>query len=924
MRRYFIFFISILLIASALGGLYFLIVPLKKPTSEAIKAIPIDAAVVVKANSFGRLKEQLHRVNPFWNGMKGFQWIAKTDELFSFFDSLKNHSQIFSQLIIDNSIYISAHPVGNGDGSLIFLANVPERLKTSDVKTLISDIFSKDYTQSIKDYSDADIYTFSRKSRPNETVISIALHKGVVLVSSSRLMIESAIGQMESQVSLLDDASFVNVLRTAGTKVVANVFINHQKLPMLFLNSIHTGQRKGFRNLSRIGTWSELDLTIRNDSFYLNGFGQVSDTLNTFFRVFEKQKPVSVKVPAVLPAQTAALIHYGISDLNTYLTSYQKYLEGFGLIHAYKHSIDKESRQLGTNLVELYKSIFDSELSLAFIPFDGLSYHNCWFVATRVKSQSFARQELINAISSFARKNNQNLSSFERDFVVDREKSVRIYRFPLTGFHRALFGNVFSESNEQYFTFIDTYVVFGNSVEALSRLILANIHNKHLAGDESFKAFSEGLSLESNFTAYINPGKAEMLYGKMLETNTASRLLARIEVAQTIQGIGIQLTSGKGMIFNNVFARYSPYLDQTPKTVWETKLDTTFSMKPQLVINHNTQNREIFVQDNKNNLYLINDVGRVLWKRPIQEPIIGEVNQVDILRNGRLQLLFNTRTFLYLVDRNGNNVEGFPVKLRSPATNPVAVFDYEGNRDYRFFVAGEDRKIYPYDRKGNLIAGWAFDRTEKAVTKVIQHFASGGRDYIVVSDENRVYILDRRGNERVKLSQFFQPAINGTIALIEGSRNKPARLATSDSQGNVRLIGLNGEVELLSLGKFSANHTFECQDVNGDGNRDFIFLEGNKLLVFDNNGRELISHKFENELNPKIIYFHFGARDRKIGVVSSDASQIFLINGNGSIYKGFPLKGITPFSIGQFANTRTTFNLIVGSSAGFVLNYAVQ
>ncbi|HPF94604.1 MAG TPA: hypothetical protein PLV65_11710, partial [Tenuifilaceae bacterium] len=109
-----------------------------------------------------------------------------------------------------------------------------------------------------------------------------------------------------------------------------------------------------------------------------------------------------------------------------------------------------------------------------------------------------------------------------------------------------------------------------------------------------------------------------------------------------------------------------------------------------------------------------------------------------------------------------------------------------------------------------------------------------------------------------------------------------------------------------------------------DGSNDYIFLDNNKLSVYSQSGKELFSQKFKEELLPSVIYFHFGVRDRKLGVVSAESAQIFLINGDGSLYKGFPLKGITPFSIGRFAGSKSTFNLIAGSSSGYVLNYAVQ
>jgi hypothetical protein len=95
---------------------------------------------------------------------------------------------------------------------------------------------------------------------------------------------------------------------------------------------------------------------------------------------------------------------------------------------------------------------------------------------------------------------------------------------------------------------------------------------------------------------------------------------------------------------------------------------------------------------------------------------------VDYFRNGKLQLLFSTGNELYLIDRKGNFVEKYPIKLRSPATCGVSVFDYDDNRDYRLFIACEDKHVYAYTRDGNLIAGWEFDTSEREVDQPVNHF----------------------------------------------------------------------------------------------------------------------------------------------------------------------------------------------------------
>ena len=109
---------------------------------------------------------------------------------------------------------------------------------------------------------------------------------------------------------------------------------------------------------------------------------------------------------------------------------------------------------------------------------------------------------------------------------------------------------------------------------------------------------------------------------------------------------------------------------------------------------------------------LINSTGRVLWKQPVDGPIMGEVYQVDFYKNGKLQYLFNTAGKIHLIDRNGNYVERYPISLRANATNPLALFDYDKSRDYRLFIATEDRRIYLYDIEGNMISGWKFRKTE--------------------------------------------------------------------------------------------------------------------------------------------------------------------------------------------------------------------
>ncbi len=916
--------ISTVIIVAAGLAYFFWIEGQSKITSLAIKAVPIDAGIIIQSDSFEELNQKLSNENQLWTTAQNFSLVSEAQRILNWADSIKATSASFSQLVYQNPVFLSVHPIGKGEPCILLSANIPRGVSQSDILGLANQLAEGRYKFSEKKYNHVTIYSLSGTESEKIPEFSFAIHQNVIVASTSILLVESAIGQLGSGTSLLDDKNFVNIQKTAGSRVDANIYVKHSEITGIFKQLINENYRQGFISLSDVSLWSELDLILKPDAISLNGFSQLSDSSNTFYRIFKNQKPVQSKVTTILPAQTAAFASLGISDMESYIQQYTSYLDGNVRLRRYEQQLSELNKKLGVELQDFYSSFFRDELALVYIPFEGESYSECIYVATGTKGKSQAKQTFMGLIENFARLNNQRAADFKHEYRIDREKTAEIFRLPVTGIHESLFGSLFCDVNDKYFTFIDSYIVFGSSVESLSRLILANVHNKQLSADNSFQQFTQLLSPESNFTLYVNPSKSEQLIGEFLNPVMASRLLARENTLQKFQGVAIQLSSGRGMVFNNICTRYSPASSDDPQTVWETRLDTLFTMKPQLVINHNTQQREIFVQDQKNIIYLINDIGRVLWKKPLSEPIMGEVTQVDLYRNGKLQLAFNTRTHFYILDRNGNNVDGFPVKLRSEATNPISVFDYEENRNYRFFIAGEDRRIYVYDMDGNVVPGWDFEKSEKIVEKPLQHFRVSGRDYIVFADENRPYILDRKGNERVRLSRFFSQAPNSTFVLESNSPRTPARLVTTDTLGLVRFIYFDGKVDEKAIKTLSKNHSFDYQDVDADGLKDYIFIDGNKLYVYKNSGKELFSQKFDECLYPKSIYFHFGGRDRKIGVVSSETDEIFLINGDGKLYKGFPLMGITPFSIGQFASTKSRFNLVVGSNTGFVLNYAVQ
>jgi hypothetical protein len=265
---------------------------------------------------------------------------------------------------------------------------------------------------------------------------------------------------------------------------------------------------------------------------------------------------------------------------------------------------------------------------------------------------------------------------------------------------------------------------------------------------------------------------------------------------------GWQVINSKELFFNNLMLSYNKTADERIPSSGQPALGGKAAIKPHLVINHeNRRQREIIVQDENNILYLISAEGSVQWSLDLQNRILGEIHQVDVLKNGRLQYLFNTKDRIYLVDRNGNNVAPFPVVLPSEATNGLAVFDYDRTRDYRIFVAAKDKRILLYDTKGKVVSGWKFGVTQSEVTTPVKHFRISGRDHIVFKDENNLYIQDRQGAVRVRHTVKFESSGNPLVGEMTG---KP-KIVLTDNKGMVHYFYFDGKHETKDVGDIRPN-----------------------------------------------------------------------------------------------------------------------
>jgi len=890
---------------------------------DALRAVPVDAALIFETNDFEGFIQKVNQENKIWKEFMHFKGIEQIDREMLLLDSIIQNVQTCKELIERNSLYVSAHQTGKNNVGLIWILKIPQGVHEKQIEDLVGDL-KGDRSITQKEYNRIKIFHIGSGKGSGDNGFSYAVSNGLFIVSSSAILLESALRQIELDERIIDSYGFRKVSGTAGKNVDANLYINFERIPVLLSFLLNDQYGSMVKGSVPVGEWAELDVNIKENSLLLNGFSYGSDSANSWLNLFNNQATPVLQVEEVLPANTIAFLDLGVTDFQEFQVHYEQLLKETGKINAYQHELTRMQDLFDQDLREVFYSFLEDEMGIALMDIKNFTREQNSLLFFKTRSRSEAEEALVDLIRGYAQKKNQNLSRYINRHRIDAETEFPIYQFPVPSLPETLFGKLFGSAGFTHFTFVDNYLFFGNSTQTLSRLVHQNILRKTLRSDLSYREFAENLSSRSNVHLYVDIPRLQIVLSPYILSTLSDEIQEHITPFRKLQALGIQFSVDHAMAYNNVFLKFQPLFKEEALTVWESLLDTSISFKPQFVENHYTHDNEIFIQDNRNNIYLINSAGRILWKVPLSEEIMGDVHQIDYYKNNKLQLLFNTQSQIHLINRDGNYVERYPVNLRSQATNPMSVFDYDKSRDYRIFVAGEDQNIYVYSKEGSIVKGWSFKGTESIVTSEIQHFRIGNRDYIVFADQLKIYILDRRGNTRVKMNQVIPKSKRNNICLDYLPGRSNPRMAITDTAGTVHFISFSGRIETLKIKEYSSGHFFDLEDMDGDGSNDLVFLDQGHLEVFSQNRSKMFSYDFDEEIDLKPVCYTFSTANKKIGVVSRQENLIYLINSDGELYTGFPVTGNTLFSIGRFKSSGSKFNLIVGNEDNFLYNYSVQ
>jgi len=889
--------------------------------TSSIEAVPINTSLIIKIHSVQRFMFNLENDTAIWRNLRDLEIFTNFNQHINFFKTKITEVEHLKYFIQNKSILISVHLQGKDKIEYLY---VIENLSNSEHKKALSIVqdLAVDTSNIKKKEYDNEIISFItvKEDDKNSKVLYFSFIDGNFIFSFSDLLIENSIKQIHSQNPINLDFSFKEVSATIGENSAANIYINFANISKILSPLVSTQLKSKIKDITEIANWSLLDMNFINNNIILTGFTNSPTAREKFLSIFKDQEPMVNSIVNILPIYTINYAFFGINNFSLFYENYNNFLSYKDLFDKKNEYFTEVNTKYSIKLEETFKEIFNKEILVCSLKFNFLVEDQSEFIILKVNST--AEKKLTEITEKYCKIEKLNISDYQKKIELDTDEYLQLYKLPFENLLTKLLGELYDFPQHKYYCFIGDNLIFAKEYDKLRKFAIEYFSNNLLTLTDNYMNFAKITNEKSNFAFYSNTNLAVESYKEMLNDDLLTLFKAHLDKFRKVHALGLQISYTEDLFYTHLCLHYNSKKADQNHIIWGTELDDNLAIKPKLVINHNNNTKEVFVQDKKNNIYLISPDGKILWKKQVKEPIISEIYQIDYFKNNKLQILFNTKNYIYLIDRNGDNVGSYPVKLKNEATNGLAVFDYDHSKAYRIFIACQNKAFYLLNKDGVVNTEWNFDKIQDTVTQTVQYFSLNKKDYIVFADKLNTYILNRKGERRVTITNNFPKAQNTKFFAFQKTSAKEEHFVTTTPSGKIVNIYTDGSTEEKLIQDFTYNHYFHAIDVNQDSLEDYIFVDKNMLQLFDNSGKEIANYKFENNISTATEIYKFSSENIKIGVVDAIASKVYLFNKNGTLYQDFPVKGNYSFSIGILKGTR--FSLITGNDKKIVYNYQLE
>lgn len=841
------------------------------------RMVPENAIAVAESSTLDDTFRKLQE-NPIWNSLQTIDDVRRLNDWVGQLDSLKGQSGIGS--LTEGDFLISMHVVTRNSFGFLYLLDLNAPGSQRTLSRLLEEMQQEGGWQlDTRTYQGQDINELTLGDR----TFSYLIHNNKFAGSYTPFLVEDVVRLVtdEEQPDFFRaNPSLESMLKLNQDD--GNIYVNLRHISSFFGAFVNPRYTETLEGLELLGNSSFLDLKINENAILMNGITEEGQ--NTFLSTFSGQLPASASVKHMIPNATAFLHQYTLSDPDSW---HDRLLEYWSATDA-GYLRDRETFFSNHPLeAEAFFSTVGASITLMHIEEPGAPEYTPMAL---VESRDIAG--MMNQLNRLS----EAISSARGDSLyVEGYGNYEIRELNVPDVPKYLFGPSFQGFDATFYTQSGPVVILSPDILSMKKLLDA-IQNEDTWGRSVlYNQFLENTLEEANVSFHVNVRRAWEHTLRIADQEWRQFGIRNGEVLKSFGLISCQFSQLDDNFYTSILMEHDGRVTRPRESVplelaGQTRFENLLATKPYVVRNHVTNGLETVLQDSSNTFFLVSDNGNISWGKPLNGRMLTDVEQLDYYRNGKLQYFFATPGRLHLIDRLGNEVEGYPMQMPH-AIRYVSVLDYDRSRRYRYLVADEQGNLYMYDKEGRNLEGWQPRSVGSRLSSAPFHIRVRGKDFIIAVEAiGKIHAMNRRGEyypgfpldlgTRVETIPFVKP----------GATFQETSITVIDKDGKRVVFDLNGQIKSSEqLYKPTTDTEFKLVPDALSNTYVIARLEGRRMVLLNQAQQELMAKDYLSAAGLDIQYYDFGSDVRVFVVSDQEQGFTYLYDQIGRLIGTRPL-----------------------------------
>ena len=547
-----------------------------------------------------------------------------------------------------------------------------------------------------------------------EAADSSGLHARIngdlVLISSSETLINSSVRHLEEGHSILEAKGFTEIAAAGPVAGDDVIFFSNAYADNILGTLMSRKHRKAYGFIKDLAEWTAFSVKdVSGSKVTLEGTLLYSNEPSYYLNILGHAGSSSVGIADAVPGNVDFIVDIPIGNITAYIKAYRNHLDSRSRLDKYESVLQNQKKERGQNAEEWAQSLDVKEIAVV-----------------NLHSGESVRQILLLRPGT-------------------RLSAEKASAMNCSGFARTVFGEVFTGEDESACALVGKWIVIGaadcvarySETDFLKETLAVRLKSEGLdripqknCGAWLYHSLSEDPNqLDANFSLMMAKGFRNILKG-------ATYVPATLSVLSEGGKTSLELSVDRVLVSKGTVALSSAR-------------DTTVNVPdgPFKVRNSATGKINTLYQNSHLSICLRDENGKDVWGVPFKSKIRGYVQEVDYYNNGKIQYLFAAGSQMYLIDRLGRFVSGFPSETGKKIAAGPAVYDFTGAKGYTAMLLHTDNTVGYYDLHGKQVPSWKGITADETIKSLPELLEGNGKRYWVVRTSAQTMVFPFSGGE---------------------------------------------------------------------------------------------------------------------------------------------------------------------------------